>query len=109
MGKPASITSTFKRASCWATSNFSEASMLQPGDCSPSRKVVSKMMTLSIDLFPGALDLVQAPQVLQKSRKHVAREQDEDRVLGVDVDHEAPHDDGQKGPGRTGLEKVHPL
>src|SRR3989344_2108866 len=98
MGKPASITSTFKRANCWATSNFSAASMLQPGDCSPSRKVVSKMMTLSINYLSRAADFIQPPQVFQKSRKHIARKHYENRVLRIDVNHEAPHDDDQKRP-----------
>ncbi len=44
-GKPASITSTPRRTSWWAISSFSEAFMLLPGDCSPSRRVVSKKTT----------------------------------------------------------------
>jgi hypothetical protein len=43
--KPASITSTFSRASCSAISTFSRASSEMPGDCSPSRSVVSKIVT----------------------------------------------------------------
>ena len=43
MGKPASITSTPKSTSAWATSIFSARFMLAPGDCSPSRSVVSKI------------------------------------------------------------------
>ena len=44
MAKPASITST-PRASSWrAMSSFSARFMLQPGDCSPSRSVVSKIL-----------------------------------------------------------------
>jgi hypothetical protein len=42
-GKPASMTSTRRRASCSAISTFSCASREIPGDCSPSRRVVSKM------------------------------------------------------------------
>ena len=42
MGKPASITSTPSSTSAWATSIFSARFMLAPGDCSPSRSVVSK-------------------------------------------------------------------
>ncbi len=45
IGKPASITSTPRRASCWAISTFSAAFSEMPGDCSPSRSVVSKMWT----------------------------------------------------------------
>ncbi len=43
IGKPASITSTPISASNWATSSFSARFMLAPGDCSPSRSVVSKI------------------------------------------------------------------
>ncbi len=42
-GKPASMMSTPNRASCRAMSIFSALVMLQPGDCSPSRRVVSKI------------------------------------------------------------------
>ena len=45
IGKPASITSTPRRASCWAISTFSAVFSEIPGDCSPSRSVVSKMWT----------------------------------------------------------------
>ena len=45
IGKPASITSTPSRASCWAISTFSCVFSEMPGDCSPSRSVVSKMWT----------------------------------------------------------------
>ena len=45
IGKPASMTSTFRRASWWAISSFSPVFSEMPGDCSPSRSVVSKMRT----------------------------------------------------------------
>ena len=45
IGKPASMTSTPSSASAFATRSFSGCVMLQPGDCSPSRSVVSKMRT----------------------------------------------------------------
>ena len=45
IGKPASMTSTFRRASCRAISSFSPVFMEKPGACSPSRSVVSKMIT----------------------------------------------------------------
>ncbi|MNT67988.1 hypothetical protein D3C72_2061820 [compost metagenome] len=45
--KPASITSTFRRSSWRAMRIFSSRVIEAPGDCSPSRKVVSKMMSLS--------------------------------------------------------------
>ena len=47
IGKPASITSTPRRASWWAISSFSLVFSEMPGDCSPSRRVVSKMNTRS--------------------------------------------------------------
>jgi len=46
--KPASITFTRRRSSWRAIRSFSSRVMLAPGDCSPSRKVVSKMMSLSV-------------------------------------------------------------
>src|SRR3954453_9543666 len=45
IGKPASTTSTPRRASCWAISSFSAVFSEMPGDCSPSRSVVSKIST----------------------------------------------------------------
>src|SRR3954470_2835372 len=44
-GKPASMMSTFSRASCSAISTFSARVRAMPGACSPSRSVVSKMRT----------------------------------------------------------------
>src|SRR3979411_1656196 len=46
-GNPASITSTPSSASERATRSFSGWVMLQPGDCSPSRSVGSKISTRS--------------------------------------------------------------
>ena len=40
--------STPRRASCSAISSFSPTSSEMPGDCSPSRRVVSKILTVSI-------------------------------------------------------------
>ena len=48
MGKPASITSTFIRSNCWAITSFSSVFIDAPGDCSPSRNVVSKMLILRV-------------------------------------------------------------
>ena len=45
MGNPASMTSTPIAASARAISSFSAIFMLAPGDCSPSRNVVSKIRT----------------------------------------------------------------
>ncbi len=44
IGKPASMTSTFIFSSWWAMRSFSSMFMLAPGDCSPSRRVVSKIL-----------------------------------------------------------------
>ena len=44
-GNPASMMSTPSSASARATRSFSSSVMLQPGDCSPSRSVVSKILT----------------------------------------------------------------
>ena len=45
IGNPASIMSTPSSASLCAMRSFSGMVMLQPGACSPSRSVVSKMWT----------------------------------------------------------------
>ena len=50
IGKPASITSTPSRASWCAISSFSCLFSEIPGDCSPSRRVVSKIFTRSFSL-----------------------------------------------------------
>ncbi len=52
MGKPASITSTPSSASASAMRSFSSRFMEKPGDCSPSRSVVSKTMTRSSGRAP---------------------------------------------------------
>jgi len=49
--KPASITSTPSFSSCRAMRIFSSLVMAAPGLCSPSRKVVSKMMSLSVETW----------------------------------------------------------
>src|SRR3954447_13677248 len=48
IGKPASMTSTPMSSSISAMSSFSSKVMVAPGHCSPSRKVVSNMMTRSL-------------------------------------------------------------
>jgi hypothetical protein len=50
-GNPASITSTFMRSSARAMRSFSSRVMDAPGLCSPSRMVVSKMISLSVVLM----------------------------------------------------------
>ncbi|MCY1274946.1 hypothetical protein D3C80_481990 [compost metagenome] len=51
MAKPASITSTRMRSRALAMRSFSSLVIDAPGLCSPSRKVVSKMMTRSLLLM----------------------------------------------------------
>ena len=53
MGKPASITSTPSSARASAMRSFSVRFIEKPGDCSPSRRVVSNMMTRSSDSAPN--------------------------------------------------------
>ena len=55
IGKPASITSTPMASRTSATRSFSATVIEQPGDCSPSRKVVSKMITRSGGAAGGLL------------------------------------------------------
>ncbi len=47
-GKPASMTSTFSRSRARAMRSLSSRLMAAPGLCSPSRMVVSKMISLSL-------------------------------------------------------------
>jgi len=54
MGKPASMTSTRMSSRILASSSFSSRDMEAPGDCSPSRMVVSKTMTRSLASADGA-------------------------------------------------------
>ena len=61
MANPASMTSTPSRASCFARVIFSSTFMLAPGDCSPSRSVVSNMLMI-------LLMLVSSPSCGRKSR-----------------------------------------
>jgi len=49
--KPASMTSTLSRSSWRAMRSFSSLVIEAPGDCSPSRKVVSKMIKRSVMAF----------------------------------------------------------
>jgi hypothetical protein len=67
--KPASITSTFRRSSWRAMRSFSSLVMDAPGDCSPSRKVVSKMISLSVMSVLRCVDswtLLKKPAVQNK-------------------------------------------
>src|SRR4051794_40954119 len=51
IGNPASRMSTPSSTSLRAIRSFSGTVMLQPGDCSPSRRVVSKIYTRSLMVF----------------------------------------------------------
>ena len=55
MAKPASMMSTPSFSSCFAISIFSGRFMLQPGDCSPSLRVVSKILMRFMSLPPCRL------------------------------------------------------
>ena len=55
IGKPASMTSTPIASSTEAIWSFSSRFIEQPGDCSPSRSVVSKIMTRFTSWPPGLL------------------------------------------------------
>ena len=52
IAKPASMISTFIFSRHFATSIFSRRFILQPGDCSPSRSVVSKIFICFIYVSP---------------------------------------------------------
>ena len=58
IGKPASMTSTPRAARARAISSFSPRFMLQPGLCSPSRSVVSKMITRLGSVLCGMVQLL---------------------------------------------------
>lgn len=47
IGNPTSMTSTLSSLNLWAINSFSSTVMLQPDDCSPSRRVVSEIVTRS--------------------------------------------------------------
>jgi hypothetical protein len=50
------MTSTRRRASWWAMASFSSVCSVAPGDCSPSRSVVSKILMVSmVNAFLPAL------------------------------------------------------
>ena len=71
-GKPASITSTPNLANWWATASFSFKFILQPGACSPSRKVVSKIITLSL-ISKSSLYKQKSPSISSRDEKRFFR------------------------------------
>ena len=72
-GNPASMMSTPRRASCSAISSFSATSREMPGDCSPSRSVVSKIRTRSAMTGPfthfGAVAFGATKNLLARGRR----------------------------------------
>ncbi len=69
MGKPASITSTCKVASCRAMRIFCWTDRLAGRACSPSRRVVSKMKTLSFMIaLRGGLSDSTRPSIRPSAR-----------------------------------------
>src|SRR5213596_2362092 len=71
-GKPASITSTRMRSSCRAMRNFSSLVIEAPGLCSPSRMVVSNMMSRSF-MVPLRIEMLEiVPQRLLAPRPGTA-------------------------------------
>ena len=68
---PASITSTPSASSCCAIAIFSSTFIVQPGDCSPSRSVVSKIRTQS----PRESFLLCAVMTVHSTRRELSRPQ----------------------------------
>src|SRR5215207_8576634 len=92
IGKPASITSTPRRASWCAISSFSCLLSEIPGDCSPSRRVVSKIFTRSFSLrsmslllrrWPSSHALVHPPKGRSGESRRPARANTQRRVPAV--------------------------
>src|SRR5580704_16170544 len=75
IGNPASMISTPRRSNWCASCSFSSRCIEKPGDCSPSRSVVSKMCTRSIEdssdhpsiVFPRASRPIYNPCIPDKS------------------------------------------
>src|SRR3990172_4686072 len=92
-GKPASMMSTERRASCSAISTFSGLVSAMPGACSPSRSVVSKIRTTSsgigdhllLGLEPGHHPAQLPPHVLDPGRPRLLAKSEEVReaLLGL--------------------------
>src|SRR6266851_3397275 len=113
IGKPASITSTLRRASCRAISSFSPAFIENPGACSPSRSVVSKMSTRSMSHHPLAVVRVAVlpldrrggrlptarPQRAGRAAQHVGGEEQEQEPLGMGGHDQHPQHHQHQHPG----------
>src|SRR5882757_9688989 len=114
IGKPASMMSTPMSSSISAISIFSSKVMVAPGHCSPSRKVVSKMMTRSLsDLFTVAMSEIPlsfcARSVLERYQGPVisykplsAQAQTPSRPSGAGKKQAANKQGGQRGRDRGG-------
>src|SRR5688572_109755 len=83
MGKPASMTSTFSRASWRAISSFSMVFIEKPGACSPSRNVVSKMITRSM-LSPSRVFLAGLERRHRRASDDEPAHRARERVAGED-------------------------
>src|SRR4030067_1856347 len=68
MAKPASIISTPSRLSCFATCSFSSTFIDAPGDCSPSRSVVSKIFIVRV-IVPPKIKKPSIPLACQQTGK----------------------------------------
>src|SRR3954453_1850712 len=105
MAKPASMMSTPSRSSWRAISTFSAAFSAMPGDCSPSRNVVSNIRTVSV---MGLILLLMreraylSRRVRVRVRRRAAREQKSVALAGEEQE-EAEQRDGERGhePDRT--------
>ena len=101
IAKPASITSTPRRSSWRAISTFSPALSAIPGDCSPSRRVVSKMRTVSVGVIASSLQLLWERTHLSRPvpvrmRRRAAREQKSVALAGEEQQ-EAEKRDRERG------------
>src|SRR5439155_631025 len=107
IAKPASITSTPRRSNWRAISTFSPALSAMPGDCSPSRRVVSKIRTVSVGVIASSLQLSWERTHLSRPipvrmRRRAAREQKSVALAGEEQQ-EAEKRDRERGrqPDRT--------
>src|SRR6266404_5493126 len=82
--------------------------MVAPGDCSPSRKVVSKMTTRSfsdgvlMEFDPSLVVPVQGARGVRLEDPLSAQARAPDRPSGADKEKEAAENEGDIGPARCG-------
>ena len=100
MAKPASMMSTPSRSSWRAISTFSAAFSAMPGDCSPSRSVVSKIRTVSVGIACVLLLIGErahlSRRVPVRMRRRAAREQKSVALAGEEQE-EAEQRDRERG------------